>query len=446
MPGGRGGATPADPLRRDSGPAALLRRAALYLVRSLDGAVLLALGGLARWLPRSHHRHGGGVCLVTNTLAVGGAQRQILLWLGHRRDTRPVQVVLLTGGGEWQKEVERLGIPLVVMEDELARSRAGRVLLWAFPRAAYCLALAGLFRRARPQVVWSWLFLARVVAAPAARLAGVPRVLSGVRNLSNWKTWPENRHWWYRWADRHAAALSDLVLVNAEALREDYARWAGCPLRKIRVVVNGVPVPPAGGDPGGRRAERQAASLPVVLAVGRLAIEKGHEVLLQASAQLWRAGIPHQLTLVGAGPQETVLRGLAERLGIAGHVVFHGERLDVTQLYRGCDVFALSSRIEGMPNALMEAQARGLPAVTTAAGGATEVVVHGETGLVVPLADVKAFAGALARLLQDPQLRFRMGEAAARRMREVFSVDRMVAGVEEVLAELGIEHHGDGLR
>ncbi|MCX7896234.1 MAG: hypothetical protein N2447_09850, partial [Thermoanaerobaculum sp.] len=136
--------------------AGLLYRAARLFARTLDGALLLTCGWTARRLPR-RARPGQGICLVTNTMAVGGAQRQILLWLRRRRAGVPVSVVLLAGGGEWQGEVERLGVPLVVVEEELARSRWGRILLWGFPRTAYCLFLRRRFRQCQPQLVWAWL-------------------------------------------------------------------------------------------------------------------------------------------------------------------------------------------------------------------------------------------------------------------------------------------------
>lgn len=418
--------------------AALVPRAVRWLVRTVDGALLLLLGVLARWWPRRGSAEGRDLVIVTNTMAVGGAQRQILLWLTHRASrVGPVRLVLLTGGGAWEAEVARQGVLLEVVEEQLRRSRWGRRALEAVPRCAYLWWLIGLFRRARPQVLWSWLFLARAVATPAARLAGVPCLLTSVRSMAAWKTWPENRHWWYRAADRNAAALCDRVLVNAQGLVADYACWAKCAASKIRVVVNGVK------DAEHARAAFTARSAkvttpPVVLSVGRLAVVKGQGVLLAASAQLARAGVAHRLMLVGGGPLLDELRQRCQALGIDGLVTFVGEVPGASQHWLEADIFALSSRIEGMPNALMEAQLCGLPAVTTDAGGAREVVVDGETGFVVPVGDEAAFAAALKRLLEDPELRRRMGEAGRRRMLEVFPVERMVREMDEVFAELGV--------
>ena len=415
----------------------LLRRLLRAGWRTLDGALLLALGWLARCWPRG--KGGRGVVLVTNTMAVGGAQRQILLWLKHSAATyAPVRLVLLEGHGCWEDEAPKLGVSLEIIGAQVTATGLGRWLMEAMPRCAYVLGLWRCLRRVRPQVVWSWLFLSRVVAAPAARLAAVPRVVTAVRNLAAWKTWPENRHWWYRAADRNAAALADQVMVNAAALVPDYARWARCDPGLIRVVVNGVEDLWPGATPPRVVSLRPSGKVPLVLAVGRLALEKRQQILLHVSARLYQRGVRHTLVLVGGGPLAGQLERQAKELGLEGVVVFAGECADAREWLLRADVFVLSSAIEGMPNALMEAQLCGLPAVTTDAGGAGEVVVDGETGFVVPVGDEASFAAALQRLLEDPELRRRMGEAGRRRMLEEFSVERMVREIDQLFAELGV--------
>lgn len=117
--------------------------------RALDGALLLALGWLARGWPRGNAGGRRGVVLVTNTMAIGGAQRQILLWLRHRAAAyASVRLVVLTGGGAWEGEAAELGAEVEVVEASLGRTAAGRFLLWAMPRCAYVFGLwCGLRRR-----------------------------------------------------------------------------------------------------------------------------------------------------------------------------------------------------------------------------------------------------------------------------------------------------------
>lgn len=422
-------------------------RAARYLTRTLDGVLLLLLGWVAGLRSRKRWPDAVGVCLVTNTMAIGGAQQQVVAWLRHGAERyTPVRLLLLTGEAKTLPELHALGVPVEVAEEFVATNAWGRCLLAALPRTAYVWALFRRLRRHRPAAVWSWLFLANVVTAPAARLAGVHRVVCSERGLSGWKRRGVGGLWWYRPAERAAAALSDAVLVNARAVADDYARWLGRPPEEVRVVANGID--PARWPQVPRTVEGPARAMkdgdPVVLSVGRLSAEKAQGTLITVCARLLRAAVRHRLVLVGGGESAAVLQRRTCELGVAEWVVFAGEVTNPLEYYRNADVFALSSLAEGMPNALMEAQLCGVPAVTTDAGGAAEVVVDGETGFVVPVGDEAAFAAALKRLLEDPDLRRRMGEAGRRRMLEVFPVERMVREIDEVFAELGVFPHDAG--
>lgn len=416
-------------------------RLAMRVARTADGAGLLALQALARARrARRDPVEPTAVCHVVSTLGTGGAQRQLVEYLRRKApaSTRLPLLVLTDSNDLFRSELEACGVPVETVYDRLRRSRLRHIFAYLFPRVALTLALTARLEELRPALVWSWLLLANVMASTAARLAGVPRVITSVRNLSEWKAWPEYRHWWYRPADRGAAALSDVVVVNARALADDYARWANASPRKIRVVPNGVDVERLLAAPWrDLRAEYGLApDAVVVLTLGRLAAEKNHALLLRASARLAAAGVPHVVVVVGHGVLEPALRTLAADLGIAASVVFAGKTTEPQSWYRSADVFALPSRVEGMPNALMEAQAFGLPAVTTAAGGASEVVEDARTGFVVPVGDEAAFAAALRQLLTDKKLRGEMGSAARHRMRHEFALDRTVAAMEELLVPL----------
>ena len=94
----------------------------------------------------------------------------------------------------------------------------------------------------KPSCVVSWLFQANVIAASAARLAGVPRVVASVRNMSTWKSWPGFRRWWYWLADRLTAPLNDVIFANSRAAANDFVRWTRRPDLPIEVVPNGLDV------------------------------------------------------------------------------------------------------------------------------------------------------------------------------------------------------------
>lgn len=403
----------------------------LRLARALDGVPVLALGWLARLVPRGEARQ-RGVCHVIHSLGLGGGQRQFLAF-ARCRDQRDATFVSLTDtDGPFSATVDEVGV--VQLYRAFRRNIVTHGLAYLFPHTALTLALYGRLRRERPRCVWGWLFLANVVAAPAARLAGVGRVIVRVENMSAWKRWPPHRRWWNRWADGNAARLADVVVVNAAALVDDFARWARVAREKIVIVRNGVDAEGWLTRPwqDRRRKLGVAPGEVVVLTVGRLAREKNQELLLRACALLHGEGLPHHLVIVGDGELAAPLRQLAAELGLARWVHFVGATATVQDFYRSADVFALSSDIEGLPNALLEAQTFALPVVTTAAGGAGEVVLDGETGYVVRCGRADELAAALGRLVADPQLRQRLGSAGQRRVRREFSIEGWVRQIEEL--------------
>ena len=172
-----------------------------------------------------------------------------------------------------------------------------------------------------------------------------------------------------------------------------------------------------------------------VLDAGRLVPQKGHDVLLEAFARAVKERPAWRLDIVGDGPLRADLSGLAETLGIADKVVWHGEPGNIRDLYRGAALFALASRYEGMANTLIEAMSYGLPSVVTdASSEPLDGIGPAETapGAVVPVDDVCALARALARFMDDADLRAKTG-MAARAHAAAYDVDTVIAEWDALL-------------
>ncbi|MCV2491799.1 glycosyltransferase [Geodermatophilus sp. YIM 151500] len=192
-------------------------------------------------------------------------------------------------------------------------------------------------------------------------------------------------------------------------------------------------------------ADRPDAPPPVrIVSVGRLVEKKGFADLLHACAEL-RSSRPEaafRLRVLGDGPLRPELAGLRDRLGLREAVEFAGEvdRDGVLRAYQDADVFALTPWVpadgdrDGVPNVVVEAMACGLPVVTTDAGGVTEVVEHGRTGLVATPRDVGAIAGHLAELVTDPTRRRELGAAGRRRVEQGFDVRSAASELSAVFA------------
>lgn len=228
----------------------------------------------------------------------------------------------------------------------------------------------------------------------------------------------------------------DAVAAVCSFVRDAIVATERFPADRTHVIVNGVKDPGAPADRDsirrGVRAEFQLdPQRPFVLAVGHLTPVKDHALLLDAIATLPPEQRPN-LVIAGDGELRGALEAQRTRLGLDSRVHLPGYRRDVDRLLLACDVLAMSSRSEGLSIALIEAAARGVPIVATRVGGNPEVVVDGESGVLVPHGDPKAFGGALRRLLCDPQRLHAMGLRGRAEFEHKFLLPTMIDRYQEL--------------
>ncbi len=174
-----------------------------------------------------------------------------------------------------------------------------------------------------------------------------------------------------------------------------------------------------------------------LISVARLEPEKGIAMALHAVAGLVRSGLDLFFVVCGSGSQGDELKKLAGDLGIGERVVFAGFLQNPYAEMVNADIFVLASESEGLPNALIEAQVLGIPAVATnCLSGPSELIEHGRTGQLVPVGDQTAMAAAIRELATDPELRMRYGKAAAEQARAMFEQEKQLAKMHEYLASL----------
>jgi glycosyltransferase involved in cell wall biosynthesis len=263
----------------------------------------------------------------------------------------------------------------------------------------------------------------------AASLAGVPYALSA-HAKDIWLT-PE---------DELARKVRDaaVVLACTEDGRARLARLADG-RTPVHLAYHGVELK-------GRTRSRRQDGTPRVLAVGRLVEKKGHETLLLAAALLRDRGVEFTLRLAGEGPEWPRLQRLVHELRLGDRVVFLGplSESEVQAEYEHADVFALPCRKlangdqDGLPNVILEAMAHGLPVASTKLAGIVEAIVDGESGLLAEQDDPTAFAEHLGRLLEDSELREKIGAEGRRRVAERFERSANLPRVVDALVEAGI--------
>lgn len=343
-------------------------------------------------------------------LDVGGLERLILDLVRDAR-ARDQRVTVLC--------VERPGT-LALRAAELG----ARVVCASKPRGFrpdHVAQIAGLLRALRPDVVHTHQIGALFYVGPAARRAGVPLVVHtehGKQYAANWRR---------RIVGRLAGRFTRRYYCVSADIAREVREYRIVPPGKVVIVPNGIDVERfARGESGDLRRELGISpDAPVIGTVGRLSEVKRQDVLIRAFARIAPRRPAARLLLVGDGPQRAGLADLATRIGVHDNVIFAGYQERPEEFLQVMDLFALTSRSEGMPLAILEAWAAGLPVVASRVGGVPELVADGRTGLLFPAADDEALATHLDRLLTQPAIGRAMGVAGQALARERFDVSVM---------------------
>ena len=288
---------------------------------------------------------------------------------------------------------------------------------------------ASIIREIRPGVVHTWMDYSNVLGGIAAELVGVPALVLSGRSVA-----PDNfpalfqpymRPGYLALMHRRDA----LFLNNSRAGAADYARWLELPDDEIQVIHNGFDFPreTAADD---REAVRSAHDIPpdapVVGSIMRFSEEKRPQLFMDVARILHMAHPQLRFLVFGEGPMREKMQAYATSCGLSDVLKLPGLTTDSWGALAAMDVFVLTSRMEGLPNALIEAQAAGIPIVCTGVGGMEETFIEGETGFSVRSAAVDALAEAVSRLIREPQLQKRMSEAAFTHARATFGVETML--------------------
>ncbi len=357
--------------------------------------------------------------LLIPTLVQSGAEKQlVLLATGLPRAEFNVQVTCLTSGGPYEAALHDAGIPVTVLGKK-----------FQFDPLAF-FRLRKHLRQRQPDILHTWLFAANSYGRLALPRGTNTRVIVSERCVDSWKSWQLQ-------IDRRLVSRTDCLVGNSQAV-VDFYRPLGYPDAKLRVIPNGVEMPPA---PRQTRAQfLKELKLPedakLAMFVGRLAPQKRVTDLLW-SIQLLRQVDPRAyLVVVGDGPLRASLEQFAREVEAFSHVRFVGHRSDAASLLHHADVVWLSSEFEGMSNSLMEAMACGCPIVASAIPPNQELIQHGIHGYLVNVGDTAGFAQFTLKLLNDSDLAAQLGTAAQERVATELSVPRMIERYVELYRDL----------
>ena len=328
------------------------------------------------------------------------------------RERFQLTFVSFSGRGALADDIEAAGWPVITL-NQPEGLRPGAVLK-----------LAALFRRWKTDILHTHDPKTLIYGAPAARLARVSHVVHTCHgNIIP----PFSRA---AFAFRTAFRCADAMVCVSDGTVQQMVE-IGIDPRRIRIILNGIDTSVfrfVGPKPGGSG-----------VTVARLSPEKDIGSLLRAMAIIRQTCPTFTLEIAGDGVCKADLLVMSRDLGIESQVRFLGQVRDVRAVLENASLFILPSLTEGVSLTLLEAMACGLPVVSTRVGGTPEVVVEGETGLLVPPGSPEELAKSILKLLQEPEHSREMGVKARRRLEDIFNIRQMVAKYEEMYSSINIK-------
>ncbi len=373
--------------------------------------------------------------VITNSESFGGAQRNTLLTLkGLVRDGYEVELIC-GPGGRLIAEARAIGIPVHVIPD-LVRQVDPLKDTSAF------LHLYRLFRSGEYQIVHTHSAKAGFLGRLAAWWAGVPVIIHTNHSFPVERN-GNLRSKLYIALERLAGSVTDCIICVGEVLRQEAVAWKIVPDEKLITIYSGI-------DFSSYVPKRTALEMkhelcvegawPIIGCIGRLSEQKAQHYLVESVALLRDEYPKIKLLLVGEGELRPLLERQIQEIGLSSNVSLLGERDDIADFLNVFDIYAMSARWEGVGRALTEAMYWGSPIVATPVNGVKELILHEETGLLVPPQNPKALASAIDRLVSDLEMAKRLGSNARRKAREIMDGQQMITAIEELYERLiGLE-------
>jgi glycosyltransferase involved in cell wall biosynthesis len=341
-------------------------------------------------------------------------------------------VELICGaGGPLIAAAQAAGVPVHVMPD-LVRPVA------PLKDCRALLRLYRLFRSRRYHIVHTHSVKAGFLGRLAAWCAGVPLIIHTLHGVPFRisRDFKSLFYIYYEWALGH---ITRCLVCVGEVLRQEISVLKIAPERKLATIYSGIDFSSYAPKHTTLETKQKLgleSAWPIVGCIGRLSEQKAQEYLVEAIGFL-KDKYPHvKLLLVGEGGLRAVLEKQIEQRRLWNNVVLLGERDDIADLLNIFDVYAMSSRWEGVGRALTEAMHMGLPIIATPVNGVVELVTHEESGLLVPPENPQALADAIDRLASDRELATRLSANARERAAELMGSERMVLAIEELYERL----------
>jgi glycosyltransferase involved in cell wall biosynthesis len=353
-------------------------------------------------------------------MPVGGAENLILTSIQQLDPNRFSSVLCCIQTKDiLGEEAEQMGVHVIEL---------GRLKTKGYDRKIVGDILS-LVRREKIDIIHCHLYHAAMYGRLAARIARIPAIVT-VHNVY------ARPKWHRRMINRWLGAKTAKIIAVSEAVGKDIIHFDHAAPERVVVIPNGIDIKAAQSAltrDESRQNLRISRETKVIGCIGRLEEQKGHFFLLEALSTLRQkeGDCPH-LLVVGDGSYKTLINERIEQLCLEDRVTMLGMRRDIADILNAIDLFVMPSLWEGLPLALLEAMAAGIPVIASKVGGVGEVLGQSEFGIALPPGNVAALSQSIASLMADPEHRATIGARGAARVRERYSSQAMVSHLESI--------------
>lgn len=370
------------------------------------------------------------ILIVTNDMEIGGVQKLLVGFLKHydRHFLEPT-VALVCGSGPLIEEIIKLGIEL----KQFQCIRRNNLFKWIDP--IQILKLAFWIKKEKFQIVHTHLFLGNLIGRIAAIIARVPVIYSTEHNTYLQKTFLQRK------IDYFLSKFNKSIISVSDAVADFTSKQENINRRKFQTILNGIDVENFNINQNKnfkvsiRNELKLSKKTFVIGSVGRLVPQKDFHLLLKAFSifQKNEKTIQSMLVIVGDGPEKSNLEKIAIELGIHSLVFFTGFHLNVIPYLMSFDIFITTPIYEGFGLVLLEAMSTNTPIIAAKVGGIPEVILDGETGILVHSREPIDYAKAMSIILhQDKEVTKKMTEAAKNRLNTTFTIQNMVINYQKL--------------
>lgn len=355
------------------------------------------------------------------SLDMGGAEQLLLLTLKNLNRQRFKPFVCCLYAGKLANEIEGLGIEVI---DLKIKNKLDLSILFKF---------YNLLKKEKFDIVHTHLFHSNIIGRIMARLCHVPIVISTLHYAFSY-----NGNFGII-LERLTAKLADRIIVVSDAVRNFCINEIKIPQERLQLIYNGVDLNILDEVFINLPSLREELSLNndfLVGCIGRFAEVKGQRYLLKAIAEVIKVHNKIKFLLIGSGPLEKELRDLTKALGISDNIIFLDSRRDIPQMMHSVDLYVVPSLQEGLSITLLEALAMEKPTIATTVGGNPEVIIHEESGILIPPKDHKAIAKSIIRLFENKDKAKELGIKGRLRVIERFNIKENVSKTQSLYENL----------